>query len=326
MQMIKGLAEQITHPAMGTVMTHVAFGPNAGDCLAEVGAEITRIEGLFSRFLPESDICRINTSAGMRSERVSRETYNVLEKATQFSDRFPGCFDITIQPLVALWNQARASCDPPDADSIQKVLPLVNDRDLVLDPLEGTAGLRNPGQSLDLGGIGKGFAGDSILEIYARFGITSAYSNLGGNVVTYGAKPDGSPWRIGIQHPRLEDALLGAVSVAGKTVVTSGDYQRFFTDKHGVRHHHILDPRDGCPADSGLISVSVVSGCSLEADALSTILFVAGLEKGLQILRNYPGTEAVFVSADLNVTITRGLEDCFQAQKSIEFKILDGMK
>lgn len=309
--------------AMGTLMTHRVIGPNAAECLAAVCAEVERIEALFSRFSPDSDISRINRSAGQQSERISAETYAVLAEAIEFSRVCPGCFDITIEPLVALWNCAQATGQPPEAASIRRALAQVDTRDLILNLGEGTARLRRSGQSVDLGGIGKGYAGDRILEIYGRFGIPSAWSNLGGNVVTYGAKPDGSPWDIGIQHPRRENALLGAVAAVGKTVVTSGDYQRYFTDRQGMRHHHILNPMSGTPSDSGLISVSVVSACSLAADVLSTILFVAGLEKGQRILDNFSGSEGIFVSTDLSVAITPGLAGCFQAAEGIEVTILD---
>ena len=186
-----------------------------------------------------------------------------------------------------------------------------------------TAGLRNGGQSVDLGGIGKGFAGDRIREVFKGFGISSAYSNLGGNVVTVGAKPDGSSWQIGIQHPRQENSLIGSVSVVNQTVVTSGDYQRCFTDSQGKRHHHILDPTTGYPAESGLISVSIVTEESFAADPLATILFVAGMEKGLEFLRSFPQTEAILVDSDLQVYVTQGLRYRFQADKGIEVTILD---
>jgi len=321
--MENSLAAQTTHCAMGTVMTHKAFGVYAQDSLAAVCREVARIEGLLSRFLPDSEISRVNGSAGIRREKVSRETYEVLSKAVAFSRSFPGCFDVTIAPLVALWHTARASLTQPDASSIKQVLPLVDTRDLILDPREINAGLRHVGQSVDLGGIGKGVVGDKMLEVFEAFGISSAYSNLGGNVVTLGAKPDGSPWRVGIQHPRQEKGLIGSVAVVNQTVVTSGDYQRCFTDSRGKRHHHILDPTTGYPAASGLISVSIVADKSVAADALSTILFVAGLEKGLAFLGRLPETEAILVDADLHVYVTPGLRTRFQADRGITVTILD---
>jgi thiamine biosynthesis lipoprotein len=308
---------------MGTIMTHKAFGSHAEESLQAVRSEIARIEGLFSRFLPASEISRVNRSAGHRREKVSRETYDVLSRAVQCAQDFPGCFDVTIHPLVALWRGAQASLTAPGASSIGQVLPLVDYRDLILDPWEMTVGLRHVGQSVDLGGIGKGYAGDRIVSVLERFRIASACSNLGGNVVTRGVRPDGCPWRIGIQHPRQENELIGAVSVVSQTVVTSGDYQRTFTDRQGKRHHHILDPATGYPAESGLISVSVVAHDSFAADPLSTILFIAGLEKALEFLKGLPGIEAVLVDSSLHVYVTQGLRTRFEAAEGIEVTILD---
>jgi thiamine biosynthesis lipoprotein len=317
------LVAHTTHGAMGTVMAHKAFGVHAEDSLAAVCGAVARIEGLLSHFLPHSEISRVNGSAGTRSEKVSPETYHVLSQALEFSRHAPGCFDVTIAPLVALWHTAKESSAQPDPSRIQQALPLVNHRDLILDPREMTAGLRHVGQAIDLGGIGKGFAGDRIREVFKEFGISSAYSNLGGNVVTVGAKPDGSSWQIGIQHPRRQNGLIGSVAVVNQTVVTSGDYQRYFADSQGTRHHHILDPTTGYPAQSGLISVSIVSQRALAADALSTIVFVAGMEKGVQFLRSFPKTEAILVDSDLQVYITQSLRYRFQADQGIDVTILD---
>jgi FAD:protein FMN transferase len=317
------LAAETTQFAMGTVITHRAFGPYAEDCLDAVCREVERIEGLLSRFLPGSDIHRLNASAGIKSEKVSPETFEVISKAAEFSRYCQGCFDVTIEPLVSLWNIRKEPFVEPDRFSIMQVLPLVNFRDLILDPWDMTAGLRYTGQSVDLGGIGKGYAADRIIAIYDEYGINSAYSNLGGNVVTRGAKPDGSPWIIGIQHPRQEDRLIGAVSVVNQTVVTSGDYQRCVIGSQGERHHHILNPATGYPAESGLISVSIVTENSLAADALSTMLFVAGLEKGLRVLESFPRAEAILVDSELRIYITSGLQYCFQAGQGFEVTILN---
>jgi FAD:protein FMN transferase len=191
-----------------------------------------------------------------------------------------------------------------------------------LNVRDKTAGLKRPGQSIDLGGIGKGYDGDKFVEVFRKYGVSSAFTNLGGNVVALGAKPDGSPWRIGIRHPRQGDGLIGAVSVMNKAVVTSGDYQRYFLDAVGKRHHHILDPRSGYPADSGLMSVTVVAENSMDADALSTIVFITGMEKGLGLLEQFKATEAIVVDTDLMVYVTDGLKESFQVVEGINAGIL----
>jgi len=197
----------------------------------------------------------------------------------------------------------------------------VNYRDLLLDPVRRTAGLRRAGQSVDLGGIGKGYAADRFIQVFREYGVSSAFTNIGGNVAALGARPDGSAWRVGIRHPRQPDALIGLVSVKDKAVVTSGDYQRFFDDGKGNRYHHILDPTTGYPSKSGLAGVTVVADCSgngsMVADALSTAVFIAGLDKGLALINEYPETGAILVDTEMSVWVTRNLKGCFVAERGI---------
>jgi len=310
------------HKGMNTVMTHRVFGPHGEEALDTALAECARLEGLLSRYIPHSEIGLLNRAAGTAGVDVSPETYEILARARDFSRRFRGLFNITIGPVVDLWREARAAGEPAAEGRIRKALSLVNHDDLILDPARRTARLGKEGQSVDLGGIGKGYAGDRILEIFRRYGVTSAFTNLGGNVAALGEKPDGSPWQVGIRHPRRQDRLIGAVAVRDRSVVTSGDDQRFFVDGGGQRWHHILDPATGYPADAGLVSVTVVAKSGMDADALSTILFIAGLTRGTEMLRQYPGAEAVFVDADTRVYTTPGLKDQFQAAGGIDIEIL----
>ena len=301
-----------THFGMGTLMAHQLRGASAQDCLAAARAELARLEELLSRFISSSDVSRINRSAGVGSEQVSADTLVVLQRVCQIAARCGGCFDLTIGPLVDLWNIRGEDFAAPDEMNIQAALALVDFRDLSVDAGEGTAGLRRVGQSLDLGGIGKGYAGDVLMALYGEYGVDSALSNLGGNVIAWGSKPDGSPWQVGIRHPRRDGALVGALAVMDRAVVTSGDDQRYRVDSRGNRYHHILDPRTGWPARSGLLSVTVAAESALDADAYATALFVAGLERGLELLHGQPGIEAVFVDEDLRVFVTAGLEGDFQ--------------
>jgi len=302
-----------THFGMGTLMAHQLHGAEAHVCLAAARAELAWLEGLLSRFIPSSDVSRINCSAGRGGEPVSADTLAVLERARQAAARCGGCFDPTIGPLVDLWNIRGEDFAPPDEPAIQAALALVDYRDLRVDDQESTAALRRAGQRLDLGGIGKGCAGDALMRLFGEYGVDSALSNLGGNVIARGCKPDGSPWQVGIRHPRREGALIGALAVVDRAVVTSGDDQRYRVDSRGNRYHHLLDPRTGYPARSSLLSVTVAAASALDADVYSTALFVAGLERGLELLCGQPGMEAVFVDEDLRVFATAGLADDFQS-------------
>lgn len=310
---------QAVHEGMGTRMMHKAYGRHPFFALCAVQREVKRLERLLSRFDKRSEISVINRMAGLGPARISRETYALLSKAQEISKLSEGAFDITVGPLIKLWDYKHAACAPEDS-AIQKVLSLVGFSGLELDEDSLTAKLASPGQMIDLGGVGKGYASDRAMDIFRSRGITSAFTNIGGNVSTLGKKPDGSLWQVGIRHPR-QDQLIGAVSVSGQSVVTSGDYERYFTDEHGIRRHHLLDPLTGYPAESGLVCVTVVHESAMMADALSTAIFVSGMEKGLILLLKVPSAQAVLVDQDLHVHVTSGLKDCFEPARGIRADI-----
>lgn len=309
--------------SMGTVMSHNAFGIYAEDCLDAVCREVARLESILSRYIPESDVSRINQNAGGNFVEVNPETFNILARSLELSAICDGNFDITIAPLVNLWNIGKNTFTQPSINEIKQVLELVNYRDLILDASSKKVGLSRPRQAIDLGGIGKGYTGDCILEIFRDFGVTSAYSNLGGNVVTLGAKPDGTPWNIGIQHPRLVDSLIGSLAVIDRSIVTSGSYQRFSNDSLGNQFHHIIDPATGYPVESGLVSVTIVSDNSMTADVLSTALFVMGINRGMELLMSFPKTEAILMDSEEKVFVSKGLKGLFQSNKNILYTILE---
>lgn len=305
---------------MGTDMLHRAYGDNAKIALESVEEEAGRLEKLLSRFEIESDVSRVNFSAGKRSEKLSSETCGIIKRAIRFSEISSGAFDVTVGPLIDLWDYKNAT-SPPGTERIMEALSLVDFREISVSEKELSIKLSREGQSIDLGGIAKGYASDRFMEIFKGWGVRSAFSNIGGNVSTLGAKPDGSPWRVGIRHPRKEE-LMGVVETEGDAVVTSGDYERFFIDEEGNRYHHILNPFTGFPAVSGFISATVIAKSSLDADALSTALFVAGLEKGEAILKICPWCEAVLVDSNLSVYITKGLKGRFEAAAGIRLRHL----
>ncbi|MDD4080747.1 MAG: FAD:protein FMN transferase, partial [Eubacteriales bacterium] len=166
-------------------------------------------------------------------------------------------------------------------------------------------------------GIAKGYTADCLIGIFRGYGCVSACTNLGGDVAVLGRRPDGGPWRVGIRHPRREGCLLGAVMAEDCAVVTSGDYARFFVDAGGRRCHHLIDPRTGYPADSGLVSVTVAAPGAVAADALSTALFVAGLEEGKELIKEFVGTDAVFMDINGAVFLTDGMVGRFMPENGI---------
>lgn len=296
--------------AMGTVISQTVYGPNARKAGGEVFVRIKNLEEIMSFNVPRGDIYRINQSAGVKAVEIDGDTVKVLKTALLFAELSNGAFDPTIGPVVNCWSIGGVEERVPEAWELEKLAPLVNYRDVYLD--DHSAGLKNTGQMFDLGGIAKGYAGDAAAKIYRQNGCGSAIINLGGNVMALGNKPDGSQWRIGIQDPRAGNGkIIGTVRVTDNAVVTSGDYQKYFI-RDGKRYHHIINPRTGCPAESDLISVTVIAGSSAAADALSTGAFVLGLEKGRELIGRYGEAEAVFITADKMIYVTEGLQGNFQ--------------
>ena len=248
--------------------------------------------------------------------KVQTETYEVLERAFDVSVLSQGLFDVTVGPLVDLWDYKHAVC-APKKEKIVHALSFVDYRDVVLNRKRCMVGLQKRGQSLDLGGIGKGYAADCCIRLLRTMGVSSAFLSIGGNVSTLGNKPDGSPYKVGIRHPRKADSLIGALSVTNASVVTSGDYERYFFDKEGKRWHHIINPVSGYPADSDLVSVSVVHENSMIADALSTAMFVAGRKAGLELLLQFPQAEAILVDEQLQVYVTPRLVSQFEMAQAL---------
>jgi thiamine biosynthesis lipoprotein len=221
-----------------------------------------------------------------------------------------------VGPLVKLWGIGSDSQRIPAEEEIAEALSLINWRDVVIDEGAGTVFLRHAGMRLDLGAIAKGYAADEAARIIAEAGLERGLIDLGGNILVYGVKEDGSPWRVGIQNPAGgRGAYFGIAEVTGKTLVTSGVYERFF-ESGGRRYHHILSTRTGYPVDSGLLSVTVISDSSMDADALSTTLFALGYDEGRSLAESMENTEAIFVFTDLSVRGTSGAFEHFSVTDS----------
>lgn len=310
--------------AMGTVIVQRVFGDNAQKAVDEVNMRIKGLENKMTINTPGGEINELNAMAGKGSIALSEDTFFVLKNALRYADLSGGAFDVTVGPLVKAWGVFTDNPRVPSQDEINTLLSLVDYKKITVDSETLHAGLENSGQIVDLGAIAKGYAGDEAVNIYRSYGIKSAYVNLGGNVVALGNKPDGSPWKIGVQNPRAESGrYLGILEVSDKAVVTSGDYERFF-EADGKRYHHIIDPKTGYPADSGLISVTIVAERSIDADALSTAVFVLGPDEGMKLVEKIEGIEAVFVSGDKKVFTTEGLKSVFTfTDKSREFEYVE---
>ena len=237
---------------------------------------------------------------------VPQEVIYVLQEALRIAERTGGAFDPTIGPLVDLWDIGGDNSQVPSQEAIERAISLVDWRLVELDTEACTVFLPKEGMSLDLGGIAKGFAADQLVAIAQEAGVQRALFDLGGNIYAFGAKADGSPWRVGVKNPQSpagEPAL--AVAVKDFSIVTSGMYERFF-EQDGVRYHHILNPATGFPVWNDVQSVTIVSKSSMLADALSTSVFILGQEKGLELLEA-EAAEGVIIAVDNKVYPTSGM-------------------
>jgi len=282
----------------------------------EVFAEMERLESILSRTVAASDLDRVNRAAGEEWVDVSPELFFVLSKALEFAELSGGAFDPTVAPLLELWGFGTAHPRVPSGEELQKVLPLIDYRLVELDEDRSAVFLPLKGMKLDLGGIAKGFIIDRGIEVVRKFDVQASFLNAGGDIRIYGEKPSGERWTVGIQDPNVngkgsDRTYIAALRLEGEgSVVTSGDYQRFF-EENGKKYHHILNPADGKPARQ-LTSVTIVAGDALTADALSTAVFVLGREKGLSLLKHFPGVDGVIVDQEGKVHYSPGLEDKIQ--------------
>lgn len=301
--------------AMDTVMTLTAYGPNRDRALEEAAAEIQRLDSLLSIGSDSSDISRLNRE---KSAVLSPDAASLLESALDLARDTQGVFDPTVYPLVKLWGFYDKDYQVPSRQELSQALALVNYREVSLGE-DGQASL-GPGQQIDLGGIGKGYTSQRVTELLRQAGVTSAMVSLGGNIQCLGAKPDGSPWNIGIRDPFGEE-LYAAVRVTDKAVITSGGYERYFEDPEtGTVYRHILDPRTGFPAEKGLSSVSIVTSDGTLGDGLSTALYIMGLEEATQYWQAHrEAFEAVFITDDGTLYATEGLRGSLTSQHDIHY-------
>lgn len=297
--------------AMGTVINQKVYGKNSEFAGIQVENEIKRIENIMSFFLEDSDINKLNENAGKSKIKLEEETIYVINKAKQLSKLSSGAFDITTGPLVKLWGVFTDHAKVPNKKEIDEAQKLIGYEDIIIDVKSNLAMLRRKGQMVDLGAIAKGYAADKAIEIYKKNGIKSAFINIGGNVMVLGKKNHEDLWTIGIQNPdKVRGECIGALLLEDASVVTSGGYVRYF-EKNNIRYHHIMDFRTGYPCSSGLKSVTAISNKSIEADALSTAIFVLGYENGRKLVDNIDGLEAIFITENDEIKITEGLKDKF---------------
>ena len=302
--------------AMDTVMTLTYHGQDresGREAIEEGVAAVYELEDLLSATAPDSEISALNEAG---QAHLSPDTAQLLSAALELCALTGGALDITAYPAVEAWGFTTGEYRVPNQAEVEELGDRIDYTRVSLD--QESASLPD-GMKLDLGAVAKGYTADRLAKLAQERDITSALLDLGqSTILALGAKPDGSPWRIGIQDPQGE-GYLGVLELEGQAMGTSGGYQRYF-ERDGVRYWHIIDPATAAPARSGLLSVTVVSPSGLACDGLSTALFVMGLERGTQFWRNHPELEfeALFILEDGSLALTSGLKDSFTLAQGYE--------
>ena len=309
--------ESIQVIAMDTAMLVTTYGEQSVPAAYVCEDTIRDLEKQLSRTDPDSAVSQLNAAGELELGELGEELIPILRAAETYRRETDGAFDITVAPVMSAWGFAAGSFRVPSQAELDGLLELVDGSAV---GVEGRTVTLGPGQAIDLGGIAKGYAADKIVKVLREHEVPRANINLGGNVLAYGDRPDGTPWRVGIQDPARADeqnAFAGVLALTDSFAVTSGGYQRYF-EQDGKTYHHIIDPATGYPADSGLTSVTVAAGLGegdsgTMCDAYSTALFIMGEKKALDFWRTWEGTpfELVLVTEDGRVVVTEGLADRF---------------
>ncbi len=299
---------QKTEAIMGTdiTITVVAKSEEEGAAAIDAGmAELRRLDAMMSLYKDTSEITQVNLAAGKHPVKVSPEMMEVVEDARKISDLSGGVFDVTVGPLVVLWQMKLKEGTVPSDKEIARIKPLVNYRNVVVDRKHSTIFLKKKGMIMDFGGM-KGYLADRVKDLLKKRGINDAVIALAGDIWVLGHRDDGKPWRIGVQHPREKDKVLAILDLSDKYISTSGDYERFVIIEK-KRYHHIIDPRTGKPS-KGVISVTLVGDRGAVIDPLAKVPFILGPEEGLKIVKKL-GAEAIIVDDQGKVYTTDGIKN-----------------
>jgi thiamine biosynthesis lipoprotein len=287
---------------------------NAEKAIDAAFLELEKLEKRASFFSPDSEISRINSNAGISGVKVSSDILDIISRSLYVSEKTLGAFDISIGPVSSLYDFRKHI--KPDWHIIRKILPLVNYRYVIIDEGKSSVFLKKKGMQIDPGGIAKGFAADKAVDILKKQGIHAGIVAVAGEIKTFGLKPDGQPWKIGIRNPRAtdrEDDIMATTELTDMAISTSGDYERFFISE-GKRYHHLLDPETGLPAGD-CMSVTVIAKDAVFTDAFATGVFILGPEKGLKLLDEM-GLEGIIVDSRGKMHITSGIRGKVEFKKA----------
>ncbi|MCR5416243.1 MAG: FAD:protein FMN transferase [Pseudobutyrivibrio sp.] len=299
--------------AMDTYMTVTAYGKNCQKAVDAAIDEIHRIDDMLSIANDSSEIAKLNASG---SAFLSEETAELMARSLEIGESTEGDFNIAVYPVENLWGFYSGEYQVPSDEDLSEAMSLINLSDISFNEETREITLEKPGMAVDLGGIAKGYTSKVIMDIFDSYGCSGIVS-LGGNIQATGTKPDGSSWKIAVRNPLDENSILGYVDTEGTAVVTSGGYERYF-ESDGKKYHHIIDPATGYPAENGIISSSIVTKDGTLADALSTAVFIMGLDDASEYWRNHSDEfDMIIYTEDDSLYVTSGIADEFVSDYDI---------
>lgn len=299
--------------AMDTYMTVTVYGEDTKAALDKAEEKVAELERLWSVTDENSEIYAVNHSGG-NSVSVSSETAALLGFSLDISAMTDGALDCTMYPVLTEWGFTTGDYKVPSDENIAELLENTGYQKIHLDGQSVTV---PENMQIDLGAVGKGYTGDLLAETLKENGISSALLDLGGNIQTIGKKSDGSDWKLGLRSP-FDEGTFAVLEASDCAVITSGGYERYFVGDDGETYWHILDPKTGKPAQSGLISATIIGKEGRLCDALSTSIFVMGLDKAENLWRQHDDFEMVLVTENGGIYITEGLEDKFSLSEMYE--------
>lgn len=302
--------------AMDTYMYVKVYGNDTNNLLNLVKSEIVSLEKLFNVNDSDSDISNINNN---NIAMVSNDTISIINKALEISKETNGALDISVYPILKEWGFTTGTYKIPNNDTINNLLQYVDYTQIKVD----NNNVSIPQNfAIDLGSVAKGYTSDKIVNILMDNGITSALIDLGGNIQTIGTKLDGTLWSIAVKNPIDIEKNICIIKVDDKAVITSGNYERYFTGEDGKNYCHIIDTKTGKPAENGLISVTIIGDSGLICDALSTSLYVMGKDKAIEYCKYHNDFNAILITSDMEVFITSGIAGNIQMLDNYNYSVI----
>lgn len=256
--------------------------------------EIIRIENLISEWKPTSQVAEVNKNAGIKPVKVDKELFDLTKRALFFSEITNGAFDISIAAMDKIWRFDDSMNSLPSPEILLKAIEKVGYKNIELNDLERSIFLKLPGMKIGFGATGKGYAADKGKQLMQQLNVQAGIVNASGDMATWGAQPDKSPWRIGISNPSKKYQSLKIIKVTNAAITTSGDYQKY-VEFNNKRYSHIINPKTGMPT-AGLISVTVIGANAEKANGFSTSIMVLGYKKGFELLSNYPNYACLVIT------------------------------